>query len=219
MGYTYEEDKLLREDKECALALVRNCPAEFPVLQDTFCNDKDVVLAAVRGNQWNLSWASRALQDDIDVVLAAVLHPSHGKTNENSVLQHASDELKDMPELVLIDKHANSVLLDSHVELVLLDIGLVFYLAGCPVRVSKPCIQNCCARIPDLPMSITFLVTRLWLLMLFWWPWLVWIHAGHGHTETKTIIFGYVLLGVPLYIVFTHRFANWIWKHAKLREK
>lgn len=207
--YSYDEEELLTGDRDCALALVKNCPTEFPALKGVFCNDKDVVLAAVCGNQWNLAFVSKALQDDIDVVLDAVLHPAHGGNDEESVLRYASAELKDIPELILLDVHATSVFQDVLDEVVLLDMGLLLCLAGCSLWVSTLCVRYCQARAADVAVF-------LWASMLIWWS--LTMNDRPGHAGTKVVLVGYTFLGVPLYVFLTYRFANYMWKRAEVRK-
>ena len=88
LRYVSEE---LRRDKELVLFAMRN--GGWLEFVPFFKNDKDVVLAAVRGCGVSLEFASEACQHDKSIVLAAMQENGYG-------LQFASDALRDDEEIV-----------------------------------------------------------------------------------------------------------------------
>jgi hypothetical protein len=85
----------IRTAREVALTVIQcGSGGFFEFVADDFCNDREVVLAAVNRNGCMLEYASAELRNDKDVVLAAV--------NKNGgALQYTSEALRNDKEIVL----------------------------------------------------------------------------------------------------------------------
>lgn len=90
--YVSEDIRTAREGALTSIQLSSGGFLEF--IADDFCNDRELVLAAVNRNGCMLEYASAELRNDKDVVLAAV--------NKNGgSLQYASEALRNDKEIVL----------------------------------------------------------------------------------------------------------------------
>jgi hypothetical protein len=79
--------KLESEQKDEAMALVKEDGSALEYVGNKFQNDYDVVLEAVKKFEWALCYASSELQDDYEIVYQAL------KVNPNQI-EYASDTLK-----------------------------------------------------------------------------------------------------------------------------
>lgn len=71
--------KYIPEDREMALKMVKICPSLFKRLNYTLRDDKEIVLAAVRGDATMLKFAGRRTGRLLSVVLEAM------KQNKNAI--------------------------------------------------------------------------------------------------------------------------------------
>lgn len=101
----------LRNDKDVVLAAVRHSGSSLTYAGEELRDDIDVVRAALQSDPSSIRHASSALQDDIDVVLAAICQSNRLGNNmlypyaEDACSLFASERLRDLPEVVLLDTH------------------------------------------------------------------------------------------------------------------
>lgn len=97
---------ILRDDKQIVIEAVRHDQWALYYTSDRLRNDKEVVLAAVSSYAGSLFCASEELHNDKDVVLAAI---KQGETSGVRAIKYASEDLSKDPDVIDADRRARSV--------------------------------------------------------------------------------------------------------------